>query len=202
MGRPRADQITTATPERLLDAAEEEFAASGFASAKLADIAERAGIRRPSLLYHFPTKEALYAATVQRCFARLRVGLLEAMHLEGRFDTRLVATVAGYADFLERNPAVARLILRELVSGHGPGARILVEEVAPLVDIVESFLRREGVGVTRPGLPFRSAVLQLASDILLRAAAGPLRDPLWGSRDDAPALARIVFLQSSDDEGR
>jgi AcrR family transcriptional regulator len=194
MGRPRADQHTTATPERLLDAAEEAFAASGFASATLADIAARAGIRRPSLLYHFETKEALYTATVQRCFARLRRGLLDAMHTDGGFEARLVATVGGYADFLVRHPAVARLILRELVSGHGPGATILAHEMAPLVDIVEAFIRHEGEGVTRPKLPVRAAVLQLASDILLRAAAGPLRDPLWGPRDHAPELARILFL--------
>jgi AcrR family transcriptional regulator len=194
MGRPRADQITTATPERVLDAAQEVFADAGLAAAKLADIAERAGIRRPSLLHHFETKEALYAATVQRCFARLRTGLLEAMHTDGGFERRLVATVAGYAEFLEANPTVARLILRELVSGQGPGARILVEEVAPLVNIVEAFLRREGAAVIRPGVPVRAAVLQVASDILLRAAAGPLRVPLWGAHDEAPTLARILLL--------
>jgi AcrR family transcriptional regulator len=199
MGRPRADQITTATPERLLDAAEEEFAASGFASAKLADIAGRAGIRRPSLLYHFETKEALYAATVQRCFARLRAGLIEAMHAEGGFARRLVATIAGYADFLERHPAVARLILRELVSGHGPGATILVDEMAPLVDIVEVFLREEGAAVIRSNLPVRAAVLQIASDVLLRAASGPARVPLWGTRDHSAALARVLFLDDSED---
>jgi AcrR family transcriptional regulator len=195
MGRPRADQIKTATPERLLDAAEEVFAASGFATATLADIAARAGIRRPSLLYHFETKEALYAATVQRCFARLRGGLIEAMHTGGDFEARLVATVAGYADFLAQHPAAARLILRELVSGQGPGATILADEIAPLVDIVEAFVRHEGAGVTRPELPVRAAVLQLASDLLLRAAAGPLREPLWGGRDHAPELAKMLFLE-------
>ena len=201
MGRPRADQITTATPERVLDAAEAVFADSGFAAAKLADIAARAGIRRPSLLHHFETKEALYAATVQRCFARLRDGLITAMHVEGGFESRLVATVSRYVEFLEANPTVARLILREIVSGQGPGARILVDEVAPLVEIVEVFLRREGRASDRPELPIRAALMQVASDILLRAAAGPLREPLWGPRDEAATLARILLLGMLD-EGR
>ncbi|MBC8069692.1 MAG: helix-turn-helix transcriptional regulator, partial [Deltaproteobacteria bacterium] len=56
MGRPPVSSVITATPERILEAARAEFAAVGFAQAKLADIAARAGITRPSLLYHFGTK--------------------------------------------------------------------------------------------------------------------------------------------------
>ena len=77
----------------------------------------------------------------------------------------------------------------------------LVDEVAPLVEIVEVFLRREGRASDRPELPIRAALMQVASDILLRAAAGPLREPLWGPRDEAATLARILLLGMLD-EGR
>ena len=90
MARPRTDTTRIATPERILAAAELAFAAHGSA-ASLSDIAARAGIRRPSLLYHFPSKEALYAAVVMRTFTRLGAELGAAMSQPGTFAARLEA---------------------------------------------------------------------------------------------------------------
>ncbi len=54
------------TAERLLDVAEQEFAARGYAAASLVEIAQRVGIRAPSLYSHYRNKEALYLAVVER----------------------------------------------------------------------------------------------------------------------------------------
>lgn len=195
MGRPLASAHGVATPERVLAAAELAFAAVGYGAAKLADIARRAGIQRPSLLYHFGTKEALYARTIERCFERLRAALLASMTAEGDFATRLERTVASYVAFLDAEPQLARLVLRELLDGHGPGRQLLLRQVAPLLDEVERFIREHGAEVVRPDVPVRAAVLQVGSDALLRAAAGPLRQPLWGACDHSHSLARLLLLR-------
>ena len=189
-----------ATPLRLLEAALAEFAAVGFALAKLADIAARAGITRPSLLYHFRTKEELYEATVKQSFSRLAVALTEAMTGTAPFLDRFRATLSRYVDFVASEPAVARIVLRELLEGTGPGARILVEQVAPLVDTVERFVRIQGGTAVRRGLPVRAAIMQIAGDVMLRAAAGPLRAPLWGTEDHARALAEALVLTEPSKE--
>ena len=54
------DPPRNATVERLLEAGEAEFAARGYADARLEDIAAAVGVRRASLLYHFATKQELY----------------------------------------------------------------------------------------------------------------------------------------------
>jgi hypothetical protein len=38
-------------------------------------------------------------------------------------------------------------------------------------------------------------VLQIATEGLVRAAAGPLRTPLWGEGDHARTLAELLLLQ-------
>jgi len=196
MGRPLASAHDVATPERVLVAAELAFAAVGYAAAKLADIATRAGIQRPSLLYHFGSKEALYAQTIERSFARLRDTLVASMTAHGDFVTRLERTVAHYVEFLDAEPQLARLVLRELLDGHGPGRQILLRQVVPLLDVLECFVREHGAGVVRPDVPVRAAVLQVGSDALLRAAAGPsLRRPLWGASDHSKTLARLLLLR-------
>jgi TetR/AcrR family transcriptional regulator len=50
---------------RILAIAREEFASRGFTAARLQDIAERAGLTHPTLLYHFGSKERLYSAVIE-----------------------------------------------------------------------------------------------------------------------------------------
>lgn len=194
VGRPKVDASGPSTPNRILTAAEEEFAAAGYRVATLADIAARAGIRRPSLLYHFGTKEELYAATVQRVFTRLGAVLMGSMSGTGPFVDRLLDTATRYAEFLDREPAVSRIILREFLDSDGPGGELLVGQVAPLLDAVETFVRTQGAEDIQPGLPIRAAIMQTATDLLLRSAAVHLREPLWGTEDVVAELVRRLFL--------
>lgn len=197
MGRPSARSVTTATPERLLDAAEAEFARHGFRATRLEDVAAAAGIRRPSLLYHFPSKELLYSAVVRRTFERLGAALTRAMLQPASFVARFDAVVATYAEFLDKHPELARILVWELLDGQGPGRALLLEQVVPLLDLVERFARIEGRRDIRPDLPVRAAILQIASDLVLRASAREFKEALWGDQDHAQALARALFFSSS-----
>jgi AcrR family transcriptional regulator len=61
-----ADRTRTA----LLDAALEEFAARGFAGARVRDIAQRAGVGKDLVAYHFGGKDGLYLAVQQAWLRR------------------------------------------------------------------------------------------------------------------------------------
>lgn len=193
MGRPRQASVEVATPERLLEAATEEFAEAGFSGARLEDIARRAGIRRSSLLYHFGSKEALYAAAVQRVFALLSEALFAALSREGSLPERLQATAERFERFLEEHPALAHLVLREMLDRRGPGQQLLLTEIVPLLDRLEAFVENERGDEVPGDVPVRAAMVQLAANILLRAAAGPLREPLWGPDDAHGTLLRALF---------
>lgn len=206
--QPASAKLDLSTAERILQAAEGEFAAVGYAPARLADIAARAGIRRPSLLYHFASKELLYRAVVERAFDQLGAELINSMKLDSEFEGRLDAVVLAFATFLDARPSLAPIIVRELIDdpehdqdtsrrGGGHGRTIMLERVVPLLGMVEEFIREGGADQIRPALPIRAAIVQIAGDLLLRSAAGSLRTPLWGPGDHARALARVLFLRES-----
>jgi TetR/AcrR family transcriptional regulator len=188
MARPRAQSITVATPSRLLDAALDDFAVRGIDGARLADIAAAAGITRPSLLYHFPSKEQLYAATLERAFAALADVIVTALGDEGaavEFRARLRALVGGFVRFARSEPAICRLLLRSIVADDDPTARaVLVDLASPLLADVARFLLDDGAGHVRPDVPVRSTLMGVIIGVLSRAAVHPsVRAGLWGADD-------------------
>jgi AcrR family transcriptional regulator len=196
MGRPVASTIEVDTPTRLLEAAEAAFASAGYAGAKLADIARGAGIRRSSLLYHFRSKQDLYAAVVQRVFDDLGLLLMRVMEGEEEFEVRVRGMVETFAAFLDRRPGLAPVVLREMLDGHGPGREILMRRVVPLLDVVERFILVQGRGTIRAGLPVRAALMEVVANLLMRAAASDLRTPLWGPGDHAWSVTRVILFES------
>lgn len=194
MGRPKSASIEVATEERVLKAAEAEFGRVGFVAARLEDIAAAARITRPSLFYHFASKEQLYAEVVRRAFAGLRAALVASFQAEQPFEQRLEGTVVAYLDFLRAHPQLAAVLLREVLDGRGPGRDLVLAEVVPLIDLVERFIAAEGADLVRPGLPVRGAIMMVIASPLVQVAAGPLREPLWGPQDRTVDLARQLFF--------
>lgn len=117
--QPSLPQRTTQgaqTAERILDAAELLFSERGFDGTGLREVAREAGIRAPSLYNHFPNKEALYAAVLERAFRPL-LGLLEAFQSGGEeayTDPRLLEDIMEH---LARHPNVSRLLHYEVMAG-------------------------------------------------------------------------------------
>jgi len=196
MARPKVDPNAAPTTERLLPAAEAEFGARGFEGARLADIAKRVGISRPSLLYHYESKQALYAAVVSDAFTRLGSALMVALSAEGSFVERMDLMVRTFTKFLAEHPALSPLLLLEMLDDAGPGRAIVLAAGVPVLDRVEQFVRDDGAGLIDEALPIRPALMEIVSSALLAAAAGPMRVPLWGDDVDyAPRLARALLLK-------
>lgn len=193
MARPVLDKSQPKTTERLLEAAELEFARSGFAAARLSDISKAAGINRSSLLYHFESKQNLYQATIQRGFAGLDEMLRDSIELGASFATQLELMAVRFAAYLQQRPTLSRLILRELLAGQGPGWEMVMARVVPMLDSVEEFIYDNHGEVLGQDFPVREALMQVISNQLLKSACVELRESLWGVNQDAWVLPRKLF---------
>ena len=96
--------------QQVLAAALDVFAASGYHSASMDEIAERAGVSKPVLYQHFPGKLDLYLALLDAGIDELMDAARSA--LSGTTDnaTRVAAMVAAYFDFVENPNGAYRLV--------------------------------------------------------------------------------------------
>lgn len=203
MGRPPKNPDAEATTDRLLGAAEVAFGAQGLQRTRLGDIALEAGIQRSSLLYHFPSKEALHAAVVVRAFDELRAAVAQAL-VGGPAapDAALERIVRRLIAFAEGRPALVSVVLRELVDPSGAGE--VQRQFDALVRVLERTLRTlTGADAYPADFPLRDGILHILSGYLLRHAMRAGRaaeghpDPLWGPSESVLTLARRLLLPPS-----
>jgi TetR/AcrR family transcriptional regulator len=111
---------------RLLDAAMEEFAAKGYAGARVQDIADRAGLNKQLINYYFGGKEGLYQALHRRW-----------LKSEATFndpEVPLDELVTRYLHHALRDPRGVRLSAWQGLS-EGPGADAGVDDREDLSDL-------------------------------------------------------------------
>ncbi|MGY0499311.1 TetR/AcrR family transcriptional regulator [Nocardia sp. FBN12] len=110
----RIDEIGEESRRRIMDAAEELFAERGYDRTSFVDIAERSGISRGSIPWHFKNKDGLVMAVVERAIGR-------AMPQERYPELpSMTQVMADYADMLQQlSPRMLFMILTEAMNSTG-----------------------------------------------------------------------------------
>lgn len=192
MGRPKKNESTADTRQVLLEAAEREFGAVGYARARLEDIAAAAGIRRSSLLYYFGSKSQLYAEVVASIVKEIRGALDRAMSDAGGPAQRIEAVATALIDLSERRSAAVSMFVRELLDSPPAGTEHIHEFVA-MLDSLEQLIRTDAAHLIPPGAPVRAALLHIITSQALRVASGELGKQLWGDDVDPRVFVRALM---------
>ncbi len=134
------------TRTAILHEARRCFAAAGYDGCSLNEIAEAVGIRKSSLLHHFPSKEQLYQEVFQTAMIEWmgRVDFATAPISDhdngwGKVDRVLIA---GF-EFFAENPEFVRIVRREALDG---GVRLgfdLGGALRPLFNRAGEYFERE-----------------------------------------------------------
>ncbi len=131
-----------ATSDRILDGALGSFGTRGYEASSLDAIAAELGVRKQTILYYFPTKEALLEAVIDRSATELSAALEGALARAGEGWDRVEAVVRSVFRLALRRPELLGL-LREVSRLGPPAATRLTEALDPLVQRARLFLEAE-----------------------------------------------------------
>lgn len=165
------------TRQRVLAAAESEFARYGPAGARVDRIAATAGVNKQAIYHHFGTKDVLLATVLRQRLDALADDIpLDAGQLE--------AYVGRLFDFHVAHPELVRLVLWE---GLSAGADPVVSEPdrrAHYTDKIDAIARAQAAGTIDPSLDPRHLVLAILSLINWSLAATQVTRMLYGPGED------------------
>ncbi|QFZ18176.1 TetR/AcrR family transcriptional regulator [Saccharothrix syringae] len=178
MSRAKSD-----TKARAQAVARELFLRQGVRRTSLQDIADRLGITKPALYYHFSSREELVRSIVQPLIEDGDAFIAEA---EARADDDPRVLLEGYFDFQFAHREVVALMIRELVALADLGlvakvldwrtrlAVLLVGEDPPLADATRATVALGGLSdcvmvfADQPVEAVRAAAVAAALDALGR----------------------------------
>jgi AcrR family transcriptional regulator len=173
-----------AARERIVDAALDQLAEGGYASASVAAVARRSGVATGTVYRHFPSKQDLFAEVFRRA-AQREVDALRAT--TGRGESAAARLAAWVEAFVRR-------ALAEPVRAYA----LIAEPVDPAIEAERLIFRRAYADLFAQALRDGDELPPLDADLTAAAIVGALAEALVGplQRRDAGADALVDSLQA------
>ncbi len=134
---------TQDTKSLIIDVALKQFANNGFSGTSLNDIAEEVGIKKPSILHHFSSKEALYRAVLLEEFSDWIALMSDAIAKNVNGWDQVEQLLRAAFTFFEQHPYFVRIARREALDPDSLFSTELGAALKPLVDQGAAYLQSE-----------------------------------------------------------
>lgn len=183
---PKSRDPVPASADRILDAARAEFVDYGLAGARVDRIAERAGINKAMIYYHFGSKENLYQEIINLQLEKVGQFVAEHISEEADFEKFLYRLAAFYDSMFETLHDFKAIFLREMASG---GERI---RSALMRTIAEKGLTKKLKSIIDQGkrtgqfrsIDSRQAIISFIGMNLFYLLMAPIFNSVWEIKDD------------------
>jgi AcrR family transcriptional regulator len=169
---------------QLLDVARDVFAERGFHATAMDEVALAAGVTKPVLYQHFPSKRALYIELLEDTGAQLLNNLEQATGGAGTGRARVEEGFGAYFHFVVSNRNSFRLLFGASMRNDPEFARVVEGVIAAAVEAISTLIDIPATPEQR--MVLANALVGMAEGVSRRAVHDP------AAEDDAARLARWV----------
>ena len=173
--------------QRIIAVATQRFATHGYDGTSLQGIADEVGMRKPSLLYHFPSKEALREAVLSDLIGRWETTLPSILARAQTGPDRFAFLFDEVAQFFQEDPARAILLLREVVDRPVETRARLAEAIGPWLVLLKGAIEEgQASGRVRDAVDAEANLIQYIVSVVGAVMGAHLGTQVFGG-GDAPA---------------
>jgi AcrR family transcriptional regulator len=172
------------TREKILAATDHLFGALGFDATTTRDIAERSGVNKALIHYHFGSKDELLSAVLDGYYDRLSATLLAALQRRAEPERQAEDVLDAYADFLAHNRTFCSIVQREVASGRH--VEKIVDRTLPFFRLGSTWLR-EIAPEAPPGLELTQVLTSVYGMVVTYFTYGRVIERLTGEDPFSPA---------------
>ncbi len=172
--------------EKILEAADTLFGEVGFDATTTREIAERSGVNKALIHYHFKSKEGLLASLLDQYYRQLAETVTQALASEATLRQRMHHLVEAYVDFLAANLNFARIVQRE-ASGGQHMARIRAH-MAPLFTLGTQIVKELYPGAQQGDLAAEHLLTSFYGMVISYFTFSDLLADLYGADPLSPEL--------------
>lgn len=180
----------------ILRVATRRFARQGFDSTSLQEIADEVGVKKPSLLHHFPSKNDLLRGVLDGVFehwTEVLPRMLEAV--TSRRAHFFEAVTAELISFFREDPDRARLVIRELLDRPQQMQSRLAQTLTPWVTLIADYIRKsQGSGQVAGNVDPEAYILHVVTLTVSATAALPVLGQALGGTKEQIAERLITEL--------
>ena len=157
--------------QQLFEVARDRFAQQGFHATSMDEIAEAAGVTKPVLYQHFPSKRALYVELLEETGRQLLRTLADATERAGSLRERVELGFRAYFRFAVGNRSAYLFLLGTSLRSDPEFARIVEEILDAAAETIATLI--EIPAPERQRQMLANAIVGMAESVGRRA----LRDP-------------------------
>ena len=186
---------TESMRDRLLQAARTLFGEYGFDGTSLQAVANRVGIAKPSLLYHFRSKNVLREAVLEDLLAHWNRELPKLLASARSGEDRFASMFGALVSFFEEDPSRSRLVARAMLDQPDLVRSLLQTHVAPWTGLLCDYIRMgQDSGSIRKEVNPEAWVAQMVTMVVGTIAMGDVAHALLPAGSPAPSREELTRI--------
>jgi TetR/AcrR family transcriptional regulator len=184
---------------RILEVATRLFATRGFDGTSIQDIAEEVGITRPTLVYHFGSKDGLRDEVLDRMLGHWQDELPAVLAAATTGKDRFRSGVRALLSFFRADPHRARLLVREILDRPDAISARFGRHLRPWTPLLVEYVERgRAEGRVHKGVDAEAWILQLLNAAVSTLATGAVTAAMFGDQPDVDRqVAELVRIAES-----